>query len=248
MKWIVMMAAASALLSACATPLPQTPPAGAAGTLSAPSVKAGSFWRYEVRDGFTRLPRGSVEYRVADVMSDRMSVEVRSFDGERTESYTRGWNWLVRPATNMQTFVYEPAYEALPFPLSAGKKWRHTGTATDPQTGRGFPVRIDGEVLGWQKIRVPAGEFDAIKLRRVVYLDYWDQGVRGQSVILETDWYAADVGQVVRRETTSQYLRLAQARPAYRFMRVNDDPSDGDVLPRFEQDDWLVYELSAYSR
>lgn len=248
MKLIVLVAVASVLLSACVAPLPQTPPAGAASSLSAPSGKTGSYWRYVVTDGFTRLPRGSVEYRVADVMSDSIIVEVKGFDGERTETYTRDWNWLVRPATNMQTFVYKPAYEALPFPLSAGKKWRHAGTATDPETGRSFPVRIDGEVLGWAKVRVPAGEFDAIKLRRTVYLDYWDQGVRGQSLIIETDWYAAAVGQVVRRETTSKYLRLADARPAYRFMRVNDDPSDGDVLPRFEQDDWLVYELSSYSR
>jgi hypothetical protein len=248
MKLIVLVAAASILLSACTTPLPQTPPAGTASSLSAPSVKAGSYWRYEVTDGFTRLPRGSVQYRVSDVMSDSMTVEVQGFDGERTESYTRGWNWLVRPATNMQTFVYAPAYEALPFPLSAGKKWRHNGTATDPATGRSFPVRIDGEVVGWTKVRVPAGEFDAIKLRRIVYLDYWEQGVRGQSLIIESDWYAQAVGQVVRRETTSKYLRLADARPASRFMRVNDDTLDGGSPPYFEQDDWLVYELSSYSR
>jgi hypothetical protein len=49
-------------------------------------VQAGSFWRHIVTDGFTRLPRGRVEHRVLDVMSDRMSVEAQGFDGEKTES------------------------------------------------------------------------------------------------------------------------------------------------------------------
>lgn len=248
MNKILLAAVASLLLGACATPLPQTPPSGVSGTVSSVAPKAGSTFRYAVSDGFTRLPRGTVEYRVTDVLSDSMTVDVKGYDGERTETYTHGWNWLVRPATNMQAFVYKPAYEALPYPMAAGKTWRHTGTATDPATGRTFPVRIDGEVLGWEKVRVPAGEFDALKLRRVVYLDYYEQGVRGQSWIIETDWYAPSIGQVARRETTSRYWRLAGVQPSYRFVRVSDPDSDGDILPRFEQDDWLVYQLASYSR
>jgi hypothetical protein len=61
---LIVMVAASVLLGACVTPLPQTPPAGAAVSLSAPSVQAGSFWRHIVTDGFTRLPRGRVEQKV----------------------------------------------------------------------------------------------------------------------------------------------------------------------------------------
>ena len=248
MNKILLAAAASLLLSACATQLPQTPPSGIAGNVNASAPKAGGTWRYAVSDGFTRLSRGNVEYRITDVLSDSMTVDVKGFDGERTETYTHGWNWLVRPATNLQTFVYKPAYQALPFPISAGQTWKHSGTATDPATGKSFPVRIDGEVLGWEKVRVPAGEFDAVKMRRIVYLDYFEQGVRGQSWIIETDWYAPAVGQIARRETTSKYWRLASLQPQYRFVRVGDDHSDGDILPRFEQDDWLVYELASYSR
>lgn len=248
MNKILLAAAASLLLSACATQLPQTPPSGIAGNVNASAPKAGGTWRYAVSDGFTRLSRGNVEYRITDVLSDSMTVDVKGFDGERTETYTHGWNWLVRPATNLQTFVYKPAYQALPFPISAGQTWKHSGTATDPATGKSFPVQIDGEVLGWEKVRVPAGEFDAVKMRRIVYLDYFEQGVRGQSWIIETDWYAPAVGQIARRETTSKYWRLASLQPQYRFVRVGDDPSDGDILPRFEQDDWLVYELASYSR
>lgn len=248
MKHLLSAAAVSLLLAACASPLPQTPPAGVANEVAAPAIKPGSVWRYAVKDGYTKLSRGSVEYRVANVTSDSVSVDVQGDRGQSTQTYTRDWNWLVHPATNMQTFVYKPMYQAYQFPLSAGKKWASTATATDPADGRSFPVRVNAEVLGWDKVRVPAGEFDTIKVRRYVYLDYFKQGVRGESWIVETDWYAPSIGQVARKETTSKYWRLASAEPRFAFVRVRGgDDRDGDVFPRFEQDDWLVYELMEYS-
>jgi len=218
-----------------------------AGEVAAPQPATGTFWRYSVSDGFTRIPRGTVEYRVSSVSADAVTMNVRVEGQETTELYTRDGNWLRRPATNLQVFDYSPAYRAFDFPLAAGKTWRSKATATDPADGRSFPVVVEGKVLGWEKVRVPAGEFDTLKVRRHVFLDYFEQGVRGQSVILETDWYAPSMNQVVRRETTSQYLRLASLERHYGFVRV-DDPSDGDgdPLPRYEQDDWLVYELIAH--
>jgi hypothetical protein len=246
MKRLFSVAVVAMLLAACASPLPQTPPAGLANEVAAPSIQPGSVWRYAVQDGYTHLSRGTIEYRVTDVMSDSVAVAVDTGAQQTTETYTRDWNWLVHPATNMQTFIYKPAYQAYQFPLVAGKKWTSTATATDPATGRSFPIRVEAEVLGWQKVRVPAGEFDTVKVLRRVYFDYWQQGVRGESWIIETDWYAPSVNQVARRETTSRYWRLASSEPRFSFVRVKGD-RDGDAFPRFEQDDWLVYELTEYA-
>lgn len=241
----LILAVISLLVASCATQLPQTPPSGVAAEVSAPQPKAGSFWRYAVIDGFTRIPRGTVEYRVAGVDADVVTVDVSTDRQQSTELYSRDGNWLRRPATNMQEFTFSPAYRAFDFPLTAGKKWAARATATDPADGRKFPVIIEAQVLGWEKVRVPAGEFDALKVRRHVFLDYWQQGERGQSVIMETDWYAPALQQVVRRDNTSKYLKLASVAP--RFVRVDDDPSGGDdLLPRYEQDEWLIYELVAH--
>lgn len=236
------------LLTSCAAPLSQTPPTGLTGEVSAPTLATGNAWRYAVKDGFTGIARGNVEYRVQNVSGDTVSVEVVADGRTSTELYARDGNWLKRPATNLQEFAYSPAYRAFDFPLVPGKQWSARATATDPTDGRGFPVFIEGRVLGWEKIRVPAGEFDALKVRRLVHLDYFEQGVRGQSVIQETDWYAPALGQVARRETTSKYLRLAQEPSPFRLVRARDRGSDGAVVPRYEQDDWLVYELISHSR
>jgi hypothetical protein len=245
----LLLAAVSLLLVAsCATNLSSTPPAGMAAEVSAPELRIGSTWRYAVSDGFTRLARGTVEYRIRAVEGSVVTVDVRNGTQESTELYTRDGNWLRRPATNMQVFSYNPPYRAFDFPLVAGKRWESRATATDPADGRSFPVAVNGRVLGWERIKVPAGEFDTLKVRRMVYLDYFRQGDRGQSVIRETDWYAPALNQVVRRETTSQYLKLARLERSP-FLRVSDgdDHSDDGGVPRYEQDEWLVYELVEYS-
>jgi hypothetical protein len=144
----------------------------------------------------------------------------------------------------MQEFSYSPPYEALAFPLAAGKKWKSRSVATDPADGRSFPVTISASVVGWERIRVPAGEFDALKVQRYVFLDYWRSKVRGQSVIQEAEWYVPALGKIARREATSRYLDG-------RFVRADDGivltRDRGDDGPRYIQDDWLVYELVSYT-
>jgi hypothetical protein len=232
------------LAAGCATPVSQTPPAGVAANVSEPQIAVGDTWLYQVHDGFTKIPRESVEYRVTQVDGDRVTVEVRSGERVSTELYTRGGNWLQRPATNMQTFTYSPAYEALAFPLVPGKTWKSRSIATDPADGRSFPVVIQGRVVGWERIREPAGEFDALRIHRQVFLDYFRQMVRGQSIIEETDWYVPALRQVARRETTSRYLSWIYGRSDSPIVYVGRD--DGGP-PRWIQDDWLIYDLVKYS-
>lgn len=248
MKPILAAVVSWLLLASCAQ-LSQTPPAGVPAEIAAPQLRPGVSWRYAVADGFTRIPRGTVEYRVRTVESNTVTVDVIGNGQEGIELYARDGNWLRRPATNMQEFVYNPPYRAFDFPLVAGKRWFAKTSATDPADGRTFPVTIEGRVLGWERIKVPAGEFDTVKVKRMVYLNFFRLGDRGQSVIQETDWYAPAIDLVARRETTSQYLRLAQHPRPPGFMRVSDgdDHSDDGTVPRYEQDDWLVYELVGYT-
>lgn len=234
------------LAAGCATPLPQTPPAGIAAQVAAPVAAVGDNWTYRVRDAYTGLPRGEQSYRVAEVAGDRLKVTVLLEGGVQDEQiYDREWNWLKRPATNLHSFEYSPAYRAFDFPLVAGKTWRARLIATDPVDGRRFPVWIDGTVLGWERVKVPAGEFDALKVRRTVFFDYWVHVVRGRSEIVEYEWYAPAVKQAVRRETSSQYLSyLYGGLNRFGLMRVGKDDGGG---PRFVRDDWLIAELVSYS-
>ncbi|HXF67522.1 MAG TPA: hypothetical protein VNK67_12605 [Burkholderiales bacterium] len=236
----------TALLAACAAPLPQQPPAGMPAQVPAPEVRAGDTWTYRVRDAYTGLPRGEQSYRVAEVAAQRVKVIAELEGAAREEQlYDRHWNWLRRPATNLQSFEYSPAYPAFDFPLAAGKRWSAQVIATDPADGRRFPVSIHAQVLGWERVKVPAGEFDALKVKRQVFFDYWVLGVRGRSEIVEYDWYAPAVKQVVRREASSMYLSYLYGGAGRAGLLLVSKEDDGG--PRFVRDDWLVAELVSYT-
>lgn len=238
---------ASVLVGACATPLPQTPPPGIPAQLSAPQVQVGDEWTYRVHDGFTGLDRGTRRYRVSEAGGNQIVIAV-SRDGlaDDVQVYDTQWNWMKRPATNLQSFDYSPAYAAFAFPLAAGKRWQTRITATDPADGRRFPVSIQGAVLGWERVKVPAGEFDALKVRRYVFFDYWEHTVRGRSEIVEFEWYAPAVKQAVRREASSlflSYLYGQRDRPGFSYAGERDDGGGA----RYVRDDWLIEELVSYS-
>ena len=68
----------SALLifAGCAS-LPQTPPAGMPAQVAAPAIRMGDEWRYSFHDGYTKLSRGALEFRVTAVEGDAVTVRRR---------------------------------------------------------------------------------------------------------------------------------------------------------------------------
>lgn len=245
---IRLLALGALLLSGCATPLSQVPPAGMPASVAAPEITVGDTWTYHVRDGFTGIPRENQRNEVVRVGGGHIEVARSNEREDAIQVYDRDWNWLRRPATNLKTFEYHPAYEAFAFPLIPGKRWREKLVAVDPVDGRKFPVVVQGSVLGWERVKVPAGEFDALKVDRRVFFDYWEYAVRGRSVIHEIEWYVPAVKQSVRREASSRYLSISGAGRDPGFMRVRGGGGrDDDGGPRYVLDDWLIYELANYS-
>lgn len=202
-----LIPAALLLATGCATPVAQTPPAGMPAQVTAPEIRVGGDWKYSLHDGYTKLPKGTLEYRVSAVQGNTVTVELRHEGRESTERYTRDWSWRERPMTNLQNFRYDPPYPALPFPLEAGKIWQAYVKATDPADGRVNRVRIDGKVLGWDRVKVPAGEFDAIVVRRLVYAGNQDHFLTEEQ-IAEVDWYAPKLGRIVKHVSSSGHFDL----------------------------------------
>jgi hypothetical protein len=125
-----------------------------------------------------------------------------------TEIYAADGNWLRHPVTNHDQPVeheFSPPYPAYQFPLDTDKSWSVRVTATDAVSGQRRSVRIDGEVLGGERITTPAGSFDTIKIKRRVYAGDWEQW-RFETNITETEWYAPALGRAVRIETNSGYI------------------------------------------
>lgn len=184
-------------------------PAGAA-----PS--AGDAYVYQVVNAYNREVQGRLHYQVERVEAERVMMSVNPDRADagiaRTEIYTREGNWLRHPIESHGVpveYEFATAYPAYVFPLEPGKSWSIRIQATVPATGERRSVRVDGRVLGRERVRVPAGEFDAIKVRRIVYPGDAYFTVT-ETNIVETDWYVPSLGIPVRRERDSGWLDLSR--------------------------------------
>lgn len=226
----------TAALVACAAPL--TPPTGPVpASVTAAPVKVGDFWEYSVRDAYTGLPFGMYRYDVVHSDAQNVAVEVRR-NGQLVDTYvySPGWNPSEMPITNVQRLKFQTPFPAFPFPLEPGKTWSSVVKALDPQNGRTYNVHVLGKVIGWDHVRVPAGEFDALKVRRYVYAGN-AVSFRSQEEIIQYDWYAPSVRRVVKEEGTSKHTDYSRS-----------EGMGAEGMPLVVRGDWLIGDLVAYSR
>jgi hypothetical protein len=187
--------------------------AGAGGpAIAAMEPVSGESYVYRLVNGYNNEVRGQLRYLVEKVDPGSFTVSVTPDSSgagvERVESYTKEGNWLRHQlASHGQNvdYVFASAYPAYAFPLEPGKSWSVRVDAMVPGVTRARSVRVDGSVLGRERIRVPAGEFDTIKIRRVVYPGdaYFSLN---ETKIVEFDWYAPALGRTVRTESKSEYI------------------------------------------
>ena len=225
-----------ALTAGCATE-PVHVPTNVPASVEAAQVKVGDFWEYRVKDAYTGFDRGLRRYEVSRVAPDRIVVDVTQ-DGERLDAlvYAPGWNGLEHPLTNLQRFHYAPAFPAYAYPLAPGKRWYTIVNATDPATKRQYRVHTRGRVVGWERIKVPAGEFDALRIERQVFAGNSTSRL-SQEEITETDWYVPALSRTARSEGHSQH-----------FDNSRGGGDGGGEYPLRIRGDWLVAELVRYSR
>ena len=219
-----------ALLAGCAAPgLP--PPAGFEAGVAAPQWRVGERWEFQVRDGYN----GSLVRRYGEVVTavSPTGVTLRA-DGAPQPAALR-----LSPAGNAIAGArvrsglpvgFAPEYPGLAFPLVPGQGWDARYEIDDPVTRQRIGARVIARVEGWERVRVPAGEFDALRITRQFWLDdeeFWRWGTRG----LEVDWYAPAAGRVVRHEERSEAVEKSGRWPN-----------------NIRRNDWSIVELIGHQR
>jgi hypothetical protein len=225
-------AALIGLLAGCQSttyPPVANPPAHA----DAPRLSVGDRWIYRHTDAYTNLPGGVFTHTITAINGNAVTVETRNERGDpvATDQFTRDWNWLDKPMTNLQRFRYSPPYRAFEFPLAPGARWSVQMTVVDVADQKAYDLaRVDGRALDWQRVTVPAGSFDAVRVERFAF-----SGVntyrRTQEVIRERDWYAPAVNNIV----------VGSYRSEYRDLTLAGEDDTGWV-----NNDWTLVELLEY--
>ena len=130
------------------------------GTLSLPSE--GDFWRYR---GSNQTGPDSPTYRVTRVFADGYEVHYVSNKREQiTVRLNADGNPLLQTGqAGSEDIKFVPFAPNFQFPLLPGKKWRGTFRG-ECGTLCSFDVDSEYEVRGWEKVTVPAGSFDALRI------------------------------------------------------------------------------------
>ena len=167
-----------------------------AQTADVPPVRVGDRWQF------------AVYYTVPSAQPSREWTVV-AIDGDTIRATENGEPLVLTRALGVRD---SPRYSLsnprpLDFPLAVGKRWSYSSDWKFKPKNSSGGIDVEVEVVAYEKIRVPAGDFDAFKLSAV-------ERLRGQSPIgsvyagetTRTYWYAPSVRAIARIENRDLYL------------------------------------------
>jgi hypothetical protein len=192
-------------------------------------TKSGDSWSFEARNGYNKKVLTTYRVDVTGVSDSGIDVDVAN---GRTgtvsqEKFTTHWDPVAADWPEGHFYQFTPAFPEYPDRLEPGVKWHGDTIARDPATGRQMKMSSYGTVIGRERVHVPAGDFDAIKISRDTVLDdadFW----RLRTHVIEYEWYVPALGRLVKRDTHSSFLESMGRHPVE------------------HAGDWTIVELTAY--
>ena len=172
----------------------------------APTVRVGDVWKYNRLDGFTNEIKFEFSRRVVGISDSEITIEqtIKGRAGYRVIIYDRFWNLI-----DNGTLKFEPSNGVQSFPVTIGKVLRKEYRGTVLKTGASAVCTSKGQYVGWEKVTVPAGTFDTLRLEDEIEC----RSTGADAAINKTahkSWYAPSVNRIVRSE--SQTLRDGRVR------------------------------------
>lgn len=168
------------------------PPAGAKVVLP-PDPKPGSWW-------ILRGARGDRRVELVRLADGKFFAVT---NGGPRVVYDHQWNFIEGPGPRSGAWtVYTPHIRRYAFPLWEGKKWSGWVSWSGGSYSGSFYGK--GVAAGWEKVEVPAGTFEALRVEQYSNDQLW-----------ATCWYAAEVqypAKCVFAQLTGQDHELVRYR------------------------------------
>jgi len=184
-----------------------------AADLPAPVVQPGDTWTYRHIDGYNKLVVGTVSLAVAAAGAGDIQLVTRSGDGRYTSQSTYAGQGRLAAGTLSERAegTLNPPLELARYPLREGEKWRQTVVRDDVLSREKRATALEAKVVGWQTVKVPAGEFRALLVERRIDLGDYDP-FRGPTLRWEREWYAPEVKGTVKYEVFEEYFENRYSR------------------------------------
>jgi hypothetical protein len=98
-------------------------------------------------------------------------------------------------------------FRLLEFPLEIGKRWNYVNDWSFKMASSRGRSTVEAEVVGYERVGVPAGEFDAFKVASREKLSGTSPaGARFSGEITRTYWYAPAACAIVKSVTHDPYI------------------------------------------
>lgn len=162
-----------------------------------PELKIGDTWVYQQSDARTGEKRGAGTHVLEALGDDRIVVRTGPAG---TNTYTRDWNLTEMKQGDSVTFAARPAWAYYQFPLEVGKQWDAKFDATSRGGQRTTRWQWKVRVEAVESVNVPAGTFEAFKLRYEGYYNVSEGPRNWNGSRLETLWYAPAAKRHVKIE------------------------------------------------
>jgi hypothetical protein len=177
-------------------PAPSAKPEAAPKRLTPAPLAVGDSWTYRLVDWRTGNQRGTQEVKLVSVAPDLIVEEVMGQDAApRRVEHRRGLYLApVGPLTLFSPYLL--TYGTPQFGVRLGG----IDNLDSRTCNSGWTCSVNGRAFGWDRVRVPAGEFDAVKVE--VY-QAWNSafhpmGDREAVRRTITVWYSPDAKRAVR--------------------------------------------------
>lgn len=175
-----------------AMPLKSSLQAQAVRQVEKPDLRVGDAWEY-------RKPySGKNEtWVIKEIKDGNVYVSKPNDCGRDTLVYTTEWAVVgfcgqkdIRGGIMPQT--YRDPFQLMPFPVSEGQSW-----SLKYRSLGGYTRYNEGKALGWEKVTVPAGTFEALKVQVIT------QGLGGTN-INSIRWYSPEVNNFIKSISTTE--------------------------------------------
>ena len=176
--------------------------------VDAPAIRVGDSYTFETENTSNSKLNYVATREITAIDSNRLTVVTTNAKSgsKRTNYYDRTWNYLGSGSGDNDGVSFSPALKYLDFPLNVGKKWTAQSIETDKKTKHQRRHTINGTVVGWEKVQVPAGEFEALKIVLNTEVKDADKVSAGTDI----SWYVPALRRSVKSELAGHDMSTGQ--------------------------------------
>lgn len=172
-----------------------------------PTVKVGDRWRYEQNDRRTNVKEAEFDRQVTSVTDS----QIEGVENGSKLVMTHELNIVESSAV----LLISGESKELSFPLALGSKWAYKFNYSNKVNANKGRWQLDAAVIGYEKVKVPAGEFDAFKIE---HTGFWNNDSSGRNGRMKrTIWFSPATRSIVKVEHEDGYSYWVRSLVEYQL-------------------------------